>query len=242
MSVPDPYKVLQVDSEAEVEVIEAAYRRLARKYHPDVSPDPESQARMVRINQAWELLRDPSKRAAVDRARLRSAGAAARVAAADAKSRTGTRASGGRDDRGRSSGPFVAGRDADATARGGARPWRRLPPAPRSSSRSPRVTGPPGGRMPVAATTPRRWARPRGTGRAGPPPGRPSGSVLNFGRYAGWSLGEIARSDLEYLEWLDRTPIGRIYQVELDEILRAYGRRVSASPEDRQQRGLFRRR
>ena len=40
-------------------MIEAAYRRLARKYHPDVSPDPESQERMVRINQAWELLRDP---------------------------------------------------------------------------------------------------------------------------------------------------------------------------------------
>jgi DnaJ-class molecular chaperone len=34
---PDPYKVLQVDSEAEDEVIQAAYRRLAQKYHPDVA-------------------------------------------------------------------------------------------------------------------------------------------------------------------------------------------------------------
>jgi DnaJ-class molecular chaperone len=35
--LPDHYKVLQVDSEAEEEVIQAAYRRLAQKYHPDVA-------------------------------------------------------------------------------------------------------------------------------------------------------------------------------------------------------------
>jgi curved DNA-binding protein CbpA len=38
----DPYKILQVDSEAEDEVIQAAYRRLARKYHPDVNPGDKS--------------------------------------------------------------------------------------------------------------------------------------------------------------------------------------------------------
>ena len=74
------------------------------------------------------------------------------------------------------------------------------------------------------------------------PPGNPSGSVLNFGRYLGWSLGEIARYDLEYIEWLDRTPIGRIYQVELDDLLRTHGRRVSAPPANDKTRGLFRRR
>ena len=82
----------------------------------------------------------------------------------------------------------------------------------------------------------------QGVGSAGPPPGNPSGSVLNFGRYLGWSLGEIARSDLEYIEWLDRTPIGRIYQVELDDLLRTHGRRVSAPPANDKARGLFRRR
>ncbi len=55
-----------------------------------------------------------------------------------------------------------------------------------------------------------------GLGAAGPPPGRPSGTVLNFGRYAGWSLGEVARHDIEYIEWLDRAPIGRNYRAELD--------------------------
>jgi hypothetical protein len=82
---------------------------------------------------------------------------------------------------------------------------------------------------------------PDGLGAAGPPPGNPSGSVLNFGRYAGWSLGEVGRSNLEYLEWLDRMPIGRPYRDEIDVILRRSGRRrsaVDASPP----RGLFRRR
>jgi curved DNA-binding protein CbpA len=81
-----------------------------------------------------------------------------------------------------------------------------------------------------------------GLGAAGPPPGRPSGSVLNFGRYSGWSLGEIARRDLEYLEWLDRMPIGRTYRDEIDAMLRASGRRRSADAESTGRRGLFRRR
>lgn len=44
---------------------------------------------------------------------------------------------------------------------------------------------------------------------AGPPPGRPFGPVLRFGRYDGWSLGEIAGVDRPYLEWLKRVPAGR---------------------------------
>ena len=81
-----------------------------------------------------------------------------------------------------------------------------------------------------------------GLGAAGPPPGKPSGSVLTFGRYNGWSLGEIARRDLEYVEWLDRMPIGRTYREEIDGILRANGRRQSAESESTERRGLFRRR
>jgi curved DNA-binding protein CbpA len=44
---------------------------------------------------------------------------------------------------------------------------------------------------------------------AGPPPGRPFGPVLRFGRYDGWSLGEIAGVDRPYLEWLRGVPAGR---------------------------------
>ena len=68
-----------------------------------------------------------------------------------------------------------------------------------------------------------------GSGAAGPPPGNPSGSIVSFGRYQGWTLGEIARTDLEYLEWLDRMPIGRPYQAEIDELPRNARRRVTAA-------------
>jgi hypothetical protein len=81
-----------------------------------------------------------------------------------------------------------------------------------------------------------------GFGAAGRPPGEPSGSVLNFGRFAGWSLGEIARRDLDYVEWLDRSSIGRQYRDEIDGILRKAGRRKSAGVEAQERRGLFRRR
>jgi hypothetical protein len=83
---------------------------------------------------------------------------------------------------------------------------------------------------------------PDGLGAAGPPPGGPSGTGLGFGRYAGWSLGEIARRDLDYIEWLDRMPIGRPYRDELDALLRRAGRRRSAPAEANERRGLFRRR
>jgi broad specificity phosphatase PhoE len=49
--------------------------------------------------------------------------------------------------------------------------------------------------------------------------GTPSGSVLDFGRYAGWSLGQIATGDPEYLEWLARTPIGRSFHAEIRDLL-----------------------
>jgi hypothetical protein len=58
----------------------------------------------------------------------------------------------------------------------------------------------------------------------------------------GWSIGEIGRRDLEYLEWLDRAPIGRQYRDEIDAILRRTGRRTSASDDAADRRGLFRRR
>ena len=51
------------------------------------------------------------------------------------------------------------------------------------------------------------------------PTGTPSGRVLDFGRYAGWSLGQLAPVDPNYLEWLARTPIGRSYYAEIRELL-----------------------
>lgn len=69
MPSPDYYEVLQVHPAADPEVIQAAYRRLALKYHPDVNPGPQAQQRMAQLNAAYEVLRDPSRRRAYDRTR-----------------------------------------------------------------------------------------------------------------------------------------------------------------------------
>jgi curved DNA-binding protein CbpA len=95
-------------------------------------------------------------------------------------------------------------------ARGaGADPTRRAAPEPMAAAgqRRPRSTPP--------------W-----TGAAGPAPGRPSGSVLDFGIYCGWSLGEIARQDAGYLEWLETKPDGRRYAAEIDALLQRLGMRA----------------
>jgi curved DNA-binding protein CbpA len=62
----DPYEILQVNGRAEPEVIRAAYRALAAKWHPDRGASPE---RMIAINAAWRLLGDPQRRANYDAGR-----------------------------------------------------------------------------------------------------------------------------------------------------------------------------
>ena len=174
MPEPDLYKILQVDPEADPEVIQAAYRRLAQKFHPDVATAPEAIARMVLINRAWETLGDPVARSAYDVGRASVDRQAVPIHAAG------------------------------------------------SSEQASSTTAP--------SSSP------------GPPSGDPSGSTIMFGRYQGWSIGEIGRTDLDYLEWLDRMPIGRSYRDEIDAILRRAGRRRSATAEAKERRGLFRRR
>jgi curved DNA-binding protein CbpA len=166
MSEIDPYATLEVDPSASQEVVSAAYRALARRFHPDVAPGPEAAVRMVAINAAWELLRDPTQRAAWDRKHGR-----------------------GNLDRGEGSAA-----------------------APATGSYSP------GGHRWQQTAAP-------GTGAAGRPPGRPSGSVLDFGRHLGWSIGEIARVDPGYLTWLESKPEGRPYLAEIDATLRRIGLR-----------------
>jgi hypothetical protein len=61
------YEVLQVSPNAEPEVIDAAYRRLARKYHPDTSSHPDAHSRMQELNWAYEILNDPVSRSRYDR-------------------------------------------------------------------------------------------------------------------------------------------------------------------------------
>ena len=65
----DYYAILQVHPRAEPEVIEAAYRRLSRKYHPDVRGQADAGHRMRELNEAFEVLSDPARRRAYDRQR-----------------------------------------------------------------------------------------------------------------------------------------------------------------------------
>ena len=154
MSPPtDLYKVLQVEPNAEPEVIRAAYRALALKYHPDVITG--NQGHMADINLAWGILRDPETRATYDRER---AAAACPVA---------------------------------------------VPPPETSYAMQ----------APLPTT----------------PPGKPSGSVLDFGRYAGWSIGQIAAVDVDYLEWLARSQIGRSFQHEIAGLLAVRAAVVAAA-------------
>src|SRR5262245_37928207 len=69
----DLYEILQVSPNAEQEVIEAAYRRLAQKYHPDVNRSPEASERMTAINRAYEVISDPERRARYDVSRAQRA-------------------------------------------------------------------------------------------------------------------------------------------------------------------------
>jgi curved DNA-binding protein CbpA len=162
--MPDYYEVLQVSPRAEADVIRAAYRTLARKYHPDHGGDAR---RMIALNDAWDVLGDPDRRAAYDASRVGTNGPAASPAPA----------------------PTAPAPAAEAAPAPGAQPEAEAP-------------------------------RPTDATHAGPPPGHPSGTVLDFGRYAGWSLGEIARYDVVYLEWLQRATFGRKLRAEIDALLR----------------------
>jgi curved DNA-binding protein CbpA len=62
----DLYGILGLTPRATASEIKSAYRRLARKYHPDVSTSPDSATRFVSISRAYEVLSDPRRRAAYD--------------------------------------------------------------------------------------------------------------------------------------------------------------------------------
>jgi len=162
--VADHYHVLQVDPAANLLVIQAAYRTLARIFHPDVFGDEDE---MKKINAAWEVLRDPARRARYDSERADRRAAPSAPLAAPAPTATSVWA-------GRYGDPF--------------------PDAP----------------APVAEG-------------ACQPRGMPFGPIVTFGRYSGWSLGQVARVDKPYLEWLRRAPVGRGLWTEIDAVLRNGG-------------------
>jgi curved DNA-binding protein CbpA len=183
----DPYRVLQVDPQAHESVIRAAYRALARLYHPDgVDPDGD---RMAELNGAYDLLRDPARRRAYDAGRA--------LAERDA----------GRGSSSTNLHPVGPGRTATAG-------WPAGPGDPPSNGAAP-------GAAPSPAT---RAARPA----AAPPGGafaraRQSAASprLDFGRYQGWTLADVARTDPDYLRWLRRHSSGLRFRAEINRLLPA---------------------
>jgi curved DNA-binding protein CbpA len=141
------YKVLMLAETADEEIIHTVFRKLARRYHPDIDPSPEAARRMAELNEAYAILRDADKRRAYDLWLV------------------------SRRDRRRSDRYF---RDQHG--------------------------------VPIGA--------------AGPPVGPAHGSVIDFGRYSGWTLGQIRRRDPEFLEWLMRAPAGRQWRGEISAMLR----------------------
>jgi curved DNA-binding protein len=67
MRYKDYYSVMGVARDAPQDEIKRAYRKLARKYHPDVSSEPDAETRFKELGEAYEVLKDPEKRAAYDR-------------------------------------------------------------------------------------------------------------------------------------------------------------------------------
>jgi len=66
MKFKDYYETFGVPRSATQDDIKRAYRKLARKYHPDVSKDPDAEARFKELGEAYAVLKDPEKRAAYD--------------------------------------------------------------------------------------------------------------------------------------------------------------------------------
>ena len=66
MEYKDYYQILGLKRDAAQDEIKRAYRKLARKYHPDVSKEDAAEERFKEVNEAYEVLKDPEKRAAYD--------------------------------------------------------------------------------------------------------------------------------------------------------------------------------
>ena len=62
----DPYEVLGVSKDASDSEIKSAYRKLSKKYHPDLNKDADAEGKFKEVNDAYEILKDPQKKQQYD--------------------------------------------------------------------------------------------------------------------------------------------------------------------------------
>jgi hypothetical protein len=202
----DPFTVLGVPLDASLEAIKAAWRRLAREHHPDVSggdsaEERRANRRMAEINAAYHELRDPERRRRHRDTSARAARAAgAPVGDVRPPSRTGTLGAA------RPARPVTARIDTSALLRPRnatliqleRSPLPGLPPRPRS----------------IEDREPRRASTPTGPAHRRPGPGLEADlpdlddaleTPLHFGKFAGLTLGDVASLEPSYVDWIVRT-------------------------------------
>jgi curved DNA-binding protein CbpA len=155
MTDTDFYKLLQVDREAELDVIRAAHRVLTGRLHPETDVTGVDQVRLAELDRALAVLSDPFRRKAYDQERQYEMIA---VGPGPSPTRFG-----------------AADADPDEHQH-----------------------------LAMGALTERIQTGRNGEGLAN--------VTLDFGRYAGWSLGELARTDPDYLRWLARHSSGIRYR------------------------------
>jgi curved DNA-binding protein CbpA len=159
LNVRDPYEILQVHTSAQPEVIEAAYRALARLRHPDRTDDPDADSAMADLNWAYTVLREPSLRASYDSSRVPNT--------------------------------VETPSPGNGTTAGEGTRYTTL------SER-------------VAHATEASFTRDGAN---------PANTTLDFGRFAGMTLRQIARTEPSYLEWLRRHSSGLRYREQIDKLL-----------------------
>ncbi len=169
------YQALMLDPDVDMDLMSTVYRRLVQRYQTAAPADGPARERLRAVEQAYEVLRDPFRRARYD-AELERA----------------------QDE------PVMAQMVSRAAA---------PPTAPPAAYPVPVVSA-----VPVARTSAAPVAVPVVSQRT--PTREPVPvNVLDFGRYAGWSLRQIAVRDPDYLQWLLRSPGGRQYRTEITAIL-----------------------
>ena len=235
----DPYRVLDIDPDSSDAAIKRRWRELARELHPDQAADDGARSadltkRMARVNAAYDLLRDPDRRRAYDSTHPQAA-ARRRRAPGPGQGRSDATSSG------RPSGPPPPPPTRPVTARFDTSDAFHRRNATTSSGRAPlrghrpisareRATGP----TPLRASQPNGPIRTRRTRHAAPPPslGESLVTPLEFGKFRGHTLGEVAAFEPTYIDWIahtitrDRDLVvrARVIQADLDE--RGIERRV----------------